>query len=520
MAELFNLSASEMAAQLEAGEVSSEALVEAHIARARLIDGRINAFVQRFDDRARAHARESDARRRRGEARGPLDGMPITVKESIAIAGTASTLGVPRNASRMAPSDGVVVRLLADSGAVILGKTNVSQLLMFHESDNPVFGRTHNPWNLGRVPGGSSGGEGAAIASGSSPWGVGTDIGGSIRVPAAFCGICGLKPTVDRWSNQGSYGALMGQEIVRGQSGPMARRAADVATLFRALDSPRHAAHDPGVPPLPTPDPGDVDVSGLRIGWFEDDGFLGASAPVARAVRDARDSLESLGAELVRFTPPAAEELLMTYFGALSSDGGVTASEQLGPDREVEQLRTLFTTARLPALVRRAAARVMGLTHEHRVSKMLQVIGTKPVSAYWKLAHRRTDIRRRVSEAWTREGLDAVICPPHATVALGHGQSRDFSIGGSYAMRYNFLDFPAGVVPVGKVRPQDAPRAAQRDRFDKIAAEVEADSAGLPTAVQIVGRPWREDVVLALMVALDEALDGEDRPRTPIGPDV
>src|SRR5690606_16320015 len=165
------------------------------------------------------------------------------------------------------------------------------------------FGVTRNPWNLDRVPGGSSGGEAAAVAAGLSPLGIGTDIGGSIRIPAHFCGLFGFKPTLDRWSNRGSHSGLPGQEIVRSQIGCLARSAGDVAMLWRALDPVAQSAADPRVPPLPAADPAAVDVAGLRIGYVEGDPFLEPVPALRRAVQSARDALEKAGATLVPHRP-------------------------------------------------------------------------------------------------------------------------------------------------------------------------------------------------------------------------
>ncbi len=160
-------------------------------------------------------------------------------------------------------------------------------------------------------------------------------------MPAAYCGIAALKPTVDRWSNVGSYTALMGQEVVRGQCGPMARTAADVAFLFRAIDGPQHSPYDPAVPPLVTVDPASIDVAGLKIGFFEDDGYLPAARSLARAVTEAAELLGGVGCDIVPFSPPGQRELMDVYYGALSSDGGVVLKHHAGRDRVIDQLKQL-----------------------------------------------------------------------------------------------------------------------------------------------------------------------------------
>jgi fatty acid amide hydrolase len=523
MTELFEHDAVEMGELLARGEITSVALVEAHIARADAIDGDLNAFVHRFNDQALVDAKEADAARAAGRSRGPLHGVPISIKESMATAGVASTLGLAKRQGQIQDSDAVVVQLLRAAGAVVLGKTNIPQLLLSHESENPIWGAVNNPWNLTRAPGGSSGGEGAAIASGMSPWGVGTDIGGSIRVPAAFSGIAGLKPTVDRWSNRGSFTGLTGQEVVRGQCGPMARTARDVAALFGALDPQAMAALDPSVPPVPVRDPSQVDLSGLRVGVFTDDGFITPAASVRRGVEEAAEHLRAAGCEVVAYDPPLAQEIIETYYAALSSDGGATAKATLRDESVTPQLKELMKTALLPGWVRNLATSVIRRRGEVRVAQVLRQIGEKSVATYWQLTYRRAALRLAALDAWTAAGLDAVLCPPHATPAVGHRQSGDFTPAGCYAMRYNFLNLPAGVVPVTRVREDETqrpmPTDRRPDRLDHKAALIESGTAGLPVGVQIAAMPYREDLVLALMAAVEAgARTSPNYPKTPVTP--
>lgn len=190
---LIDLSAVQMADMVVRGDVSAAELVEAHIERIEQVNPALNAVVVRRYEQARAEAQETDKRRARGESLGPLGGVPITIKESIDVAGTPSTFGLPWRANTLAECDEAHVAQMKAAGAVILGKTNVAQQLLYAESDNPLYGRTNNPWNPERTAGGSSGGEGAIIAAGGSLLGLGTDIGGSVRFPAAFCGIASLE---------------------------------------------------------------------------------------------------------------------------------------------------------------------------------------------------------------------------------------------------------------------------------------------------------------------------------------
>jgi len=245
LGQISDLSAAELARQIAAGAISAREAVEAHIGRIEAVNPGLNALVVRLFDDARAQAAAADAARARGERLGPLHGVPVTIKESFDVAGTPTTAGLTHRASHRAEADAPTVARLREAGAILLGKTNVPQLLLMNESDNPLYGRASNPWNLARTPGGSSGGEAALIAAHGSPLGLGSDIGGSVRLPATACGICALKPTTGRLTTRGHFNPLEGQEAVRMQPGPMARTVEDLALAYRILVAAGHDAADP-----------------------------------------------------------------------------------------------------------------------------------------------------------------------------------------------------------------------------------------------------------------------------------
>ncbi|MAQ16181.1 MAG: amidase [Sandaracinus sp.] len=520
MAELHTLSATTLKKMLDDGEVSSVEIVQALHARADEVEPRVGAFSHQLRRESLAAAEASDAERAKGDATGMLHGLPMTVKENIDTEGLASTLGMRSRENLPAPQDAVTVRVAKAEGALVLGKTNVPQsLLAPMETTNAIFGTTHNPWRHGHGPGGSSGGEGAAIASGTSLFGIGTDIGGSIRTPAAFCGIVGIKPTRNRWSNVGSNGVLAGQELVQSQVGPMARTTDDLILLMEALRSPAQAALDPAVPPLPLGDVRDIDATKLTVGFFEDDGWLTPAASVRRGVREAVRLLEDAGARVVRFEPQHVEEILFLYFRGLTADGTETLFEALDGESFIQPLRTLARMARMPKQARTGLAKALRLMGENRVPQLLEAMGEKRVKDFWSMAARRTALRREELGEWDRKGIDVLLCPSYATPAAPQGMSHDFTIGFVDLARFNLLDMPAGVVPITRVRPDEIHRSGIRDRVDKRAAQIEAESTGLPVGVQVVGRPWREDQVLATMRFLEErAREGEAFPVTPLDP--
>jgi fatty acid amide hydrolase len=273
------------------------------------------------------------------------------------------------------------------------------------------------------------------------------------------------------------------------------------------------------VPPIPAPDASTVELKGLRVGVYTDDGFLTPSATLQRAVREAAMALEAAGATLVDYKPPGAQDLLYVWLAGISSDGGETMRELLAGEAVARQIVPSMRIARLPAVVRRIAAWIMAVRGEQRVSRLLRALGEKRVQELWRLTAERTALRRAELDAWNTAELDLVLCPPHAIPAMPLGTSGDLTLTLSYPFRYVMLNFPAGVVPVTRVREDEQARPDVKDMVDKRCAQVQQDSAGLPCGVQVVARPWREDLVLAAMIAIEAGVkDAPLYPRTPVDP--
>jgi fatty acid amide hydrolase len=402
--------------------------------------------------------------------------------------------------------DGLLVRRLRDAGAIVLGVTNVPQLLIYHESDNPLYGRCNNPWSLDRTPGGSSGGEASIVAAGGSTMGLGSDIGGSLRVPAHFAGLQTLKPTSGRLSSLDLLVDLFasGQEAILAQAGPLARRVEDVELMLRVLAAPGQEQADPAVPPVAWREPGALTLSGLRVGMYVDDGFFPAAPAVRRAVDAAGAALRGLGVHVEPFAPPRVADAIRIFFGILGADGGAWARRALRGNPHDRRVDGLLQVAGMPNAVRGGVAAGAARVGQKRLAET--ILSLKPISAdgYWQLTAQRTRYRDAFLRAMDSSHLDALICPPHALPALKHGASYYLFTAGSYSILYNLLGMPAGVVAATRVRAgEESDRAVSRDIVERTARQVERGSAGLPIGVQIAARHWREDVVLALMPALE-----------------
>lgn len=517
-----SMTAGELADQIRLGALSAQEAVEAAIARIEAVNLAINAVVFKTYERARAEALVADKRRAAGEVLPPLHGVPITIKDQFLVQGTPTTWGLLRHKEHRAEEDGPLVARLRTAGAIVLGKTNVPQLLFYNEADNPVYGRCNNPWNLERTPGGSSGGEAAIVATGGSALGLGGDIGGSLRVPAHHCGIATLKPTSHRLTNLDNprYLGAQGQEAVVSQQGILARSVADVALGMRILAAPGQERFDPTVPPVPWSEPDDIKVAALRVAFYTDNGFFPASPAVRRAVLEAAMALRGMGAIVEEWTPPETREGMRLFAGLLGADGGLWSKRNLAGEKPTPQIAGLLQMASIPARARPAVVAAIARIYGQRMAESARTIRALSAAQLWDMVEQRARFRERFLAALDVGGYDAILCPPYATPAVRHGATYYLlTPAGSYNMIYNVLGMPAGVVPVTRVRAgEETDRPNTRDAVDRAARQTEQGSAGLPIGVQVVARHWREDVALAVMAALEAQFRG--RPDYPTRPPI
>jgi fatty acid amide hydrolase len=513
--DICTLGASALARCIAGGEISAVEAVEAHIARIEKVNASLNAVVVKRYDAARAEARAIDARRRGGETLPPLAGVPVTVKECLDLEGTPSTCGIVGRAGASASADDQYVRRLRDAGAIVLGKTNAAQLLIFTETDNPLYGRTNNPWDLDRSAGGSSGGEGAIVAAGGSALGLGTDIGGSVRIPATFCGIAGLRPTAGRLPDMGRLSVPIGQTAIASQVGLLARCVED---LVLGLDVLSHGDGGPTLaPPMPIEDWA-VDIRKLRIGIFIDDGVMTPAPACRRAVEEAANMLAAAGATIVPWQPPPVATALAIWLGCMSADGG-RGMKRLVRGEKVDKRAALFLSlSAMPQALRSIVAPLLEFFGQPRLGGTLRLFAPGDAGRYWRAAESAIDYRHAFHDAMKGSGgVDLVLCPAYGVPAVHHGASADLPVAGAYSLLAPVLGFPAGVVPVTRVRAgEETDRPQTRDRVEGTARRAEQGSAGLPVGVQLIARPWQEHVALAAMATVERAARAQpDYPNTP-----
>jgi len=454
---IHQLSLSQMRSLIGERKLSPTELVRHHLDRIERLNPKLNAFIELRADAAVRDAQAAETAIRRGGAAGPLHGIPISIKSALAVAGLKQECGSRTRLGIVAQQDAVLVQRLKQAGAIILGTTNVPEMLMAYHTENPLYGRTNSPWDPGRTPGGSSGGESSAIAAGLCAGGIGSDGGGSIRVPAHFSGICGLKPTPGRVPGTGHWPEGLGPFALMGVVGPMARTAEDVEILFRAV-----AGFDEGdaaASPIPLRTVEDEDLKKITIGYFEEHPDAPVTLETRAAVQKAASALRDSG---LRVESIDLHDLL----------------------RDARRYWwTLFVRLGAELLLPGFKGR------EHETSAILTYSDRPPTKEDLLDAwFGRDQLRLRLAQQMSR--VPVVICPVCSVPAFRHDE-RKWTISGklvsyidamSYTQWFNILGNPAVVVPVGQ------------------------SPESLPIGVQVVGQPNAEELILKVARVLEQTV--------------
>ncbi len=513
----------ELISMLRNGALTVETAVATHIARIQEVDEKLNAVVVRRFDAAAAEARAADAAPLNDAARPALHGLPVTIKEQFLLTGTPTTFGFRWRRDHRADRDGPLVAALRAAGAIIVGKTNVSQTMIFHEADNPLYGLTRNPWDLERTPGGSSGGEAAIIAAGGSPLGLGGDLGGSLRIPAHFSGIAALKPTSLRLTRADTPNDINDPpQTLPFQPGPMARDVADLHLAMSVLTEASFGAADTAACP---PYPGELpDIRGRRVAIHLDDRVFRSSPAIRRAVREAADHLSAAGATIVEFRPPPLDGAPTLFLGVMAADGGAWLRAGLHGEAPDRRAGGLIQAGSMPAAIRPLVVAFMRITGQRTLAATISMTHPSRGAALDRLHSNVTAYREAYGAAMDAAAADLVLSPPHALPALRHGASEHLHVANAaaFSVLYNVLGWPAGVCPVTAVRVgEESDRPRSRDRAAKAALETERGSAGLPIGVQVAARPWEEALVLSAMSVIESGVRARSGPlRPPATPSV
>ena len=456
-ASLLDLTAVEVAGRISDGKVSSREVVGAALDRIGAVNGVLNAVVTVAGERARAEAATRDEETARGISRGPLHGVPVTIKDMLDTEGILTTGGTVGRAGHVPAKDAVVVARLRDAGAIVIGKTNTPEFAAGAVTDNAVFGLSVNPYDPSRTTGGSSGGAAAILAARGAFLDVGSDTGGSIRQPAAYCGIVGLKPTRGRVPQTGY---VMPRSLLADFNtiGPMARSVADVAMELEVIAGT--VGSDPSVPPVPVEDYEAVDVKGLRIALQLDNGLDTPAAEVADVIQHAGRALADAGAQVIEIDRLDGQEEAMHLF--------------------LEYLKAVTEYRFRPALEAAGTEQPFGL-----LQNSLARFDPVDLARCIEIVEEIDAVRSRMLRAI--EHVDAVVCPAVAWASAPRHEDAE-KLRHSYITPYNLAGWPGLVVP-----------AAMSDE-------------GLPIGVEILAGPWQEHTVLAVGALLEGAVAGVPGP--------
>lgn len=463
-------SATRLAERIRTGENRSTEIVEAHIDAIQAVNPALNAVVADRFEAARREAQAADAAVAAGGELPPLHGVPCTIKESFGLAGMPQASGLVSRRGLRSSTDATVVARWRAAGAIPLGVTNTSELNMWMESSNRVYGRSNNPYLQDRIVGGSSGGEGAIVGSGASPFGLGSDIGGSIRMPAFFNGVFGHKPSPGLVPNSGQYPIAEGEALRLLGSGPLCRRAEDLYPLVRLAAGPDGI--DPSTRPMELLPPSLEQIAGLRVVQIEGNGLRRASTDLRVGIERAARSLEQRGATVVKAAPKSLRRTLVLWAGLMSANADHSFSELLGGGAKVNAVKELLlwcvrqSPHTLPAII---LALVEGLP------------GVEP-SDVQKLYDETARMRDELAALVGDRGV--ILFPPYTRTAPRHGMPLLTPIDFSYTAIWNALEVPVTQVPLG------------------------LDGQGLPLGVQVVGMPGCDHLTMSVALALESDLGG------------
>lgn len=455
MNELLFASATTIAKLIREKELSAEEIVRLLLERIAQVNPQLNAVVQLAEARALQEAKAADRTLANGENHGPLHGVPITLKDSIDTAGIITTGGTVGRKAFVPTADATVAARLRRAGAIVMGKTNTPELTLSFETDNEVYGRTNNPYDLARTSGGSSGGAAAIIAAGGSPLDIGSDTGGSIRVPAHCCGITGIRPTSGRVPRTGHivpYG--LGAIDSLTTLGPMARKVEDLILTLPIISGVDW--QDPAIVPIPLGDPASVELKELRVAFFTDNGIATPTDAIQQAVVKVAQRMATEVASLEQICPPAIDQTAEVF----------------------DQLWRTYAPAWRQKLLYNAGTIATNSPAENEQQ-------FTPL-ALANVAEQVTRFRHAMLSFMAN--YDILLCPVNAYPAMHHDSEDKAGAAFTYTMTFNLTGWPVVVIRAG------------------------TSPEGLPIGVQIVARPWCEHEALAVAQQLESALGDWPRP--------
>ena len=499
----------ELHEEIRSGRLTSVQVVSAYILRARSLGRELGLVAEECYRAALDEARRCDLETAQGQSRGLLHGVPISVKDHYGMKGFTSSCGLAWKLNYPDTEDAVLVQLLVDQGAIPFVRSNVCQGMMWIESSNQIYGVCCNPWDKTRTTGGSSGGEGGLVAARASPLGIGSDIGGSIRVPASFCGVYGFKATPKRVSTRGIYSSSLKniecfESAVKCSYGPIGRCVDDLILIMRAWLCERHFYADPTVVPLVFSYEVMDSTKRLKIGYFTHIPGFPVADCIKKAVQKCADSLHDC--EIVPYSFPNPIKLIFSFLEIFGSNCTNDFEEMLlGEDPEA-YYKLLIFSAHHPYLSKAVLSLLKRFGNE-RLANFFDFEEGISAEEFLDKYRNSQELLHEVVKDWEKNEIDAVICPAIGLVAPQHGLTVDIAPCVSYSFIMNLLGLPAGVVPAGTVKAgEDFYADEENDLLTHACNQVMSGSQGLPYSVQVISLPYKDELVLKVMKKVEDIL--------------
>lgn len=531
--KILNSDATTLVEMLKSFEATSEQILSVYFQRASTIGVDYELITDISFREALLEARRCDQLRKENPAAcdGALFGLPISIKELFILKGTDASCGVASRLYNLSKDDGYLVKILKGEGAIPFLKSNIPQAVLNLNSRNNIWGWSKNPWNKARIAGGSSGGEGGLIAARCSPLGIGNDLGGSIRIPALFCGVVGFKATGDRVTRAGTI--EMGPMIdflpaLKLVTGPIAKSVRDVNLTMKALLSDRAQQNTSLI---------EQDLHYFRIPWKEEEVFskrknmrvgyfkgmdrFPPSQANRRAVDEAIRALKRIGYEVIEVDFAMLDDLAYLFSECFSLDGELRfLKDLLNGEALIEDFTILKLLVSLPTFIKKILPLILNAVGEKRLAVVLETLEKKNAYELIKALDRQARLRKEFFRIWEGHNLDALISPGLAIPAPEPMYAKDVAGSVCYTGILNVLDVPTGVVPVTVVREgeDDYPLeiSEHHDMMYRQTKKSIQGSVGMPVGVQVSTLPWKDEKCVGIMLDLEEQLQFRQRHPLPL----
>ena len=438
-----------------------------------------------------------------------LFGIPVSIKDHIFQLGCCSSAGLARHCFNPDIKDSIVVSLLRKTGCIPIVRGNALQMMLWIETTNNIYGTAENPWNITRTTGGSSGGDAGLVAAGACLIGIGSDIGGSVRLPAAFCGVCGFKPSALRTSTKDELvkfpkHVVFTDFLIKPSYGPIARCVEDLVLVLKSWWVEDMWKADNTVTPLLFNNSVYEDKSKLRIGYFTDNQIMECAYAVENVVLTTVDKLRSDGHELIEMNTDLMPEALSLFLQAAFGMEGSYMLEELDGEDPIWAYLNRYYNTKYPGSGK-ILNLLLRLSGHKKIYDYISALKPLTYKELCELGAKISDLKMKFNKYYQSQGFDAVICPSWPLVAPRHKTSLDLMLAPSYSCVWNLLDYPAGVVPVKLIEPgEDSYNSNIKDASIKAAKESMNGSIGLPVSIQVIGSTYQDEKVLRVMKIIQD----------------